>query len=75
MKSTIRTESKDVTYAGTSYDAYSGGTHVGTVSGSDIHAKKTREITTHEWDVYCECIYCGHRKSAKESKVEKGSWS
>lgn len=75
MKSTIRTESKDVTCAGTSYDVYSGGTHVGTVSGSDIHTKKTREITTHEWDVYCECIYCGHRKSAKESKVEKGSWS
>lgn len=75
VKTTTRTESRDVTYAGASYDVYSGGTCVGTVRGSDSHGKETREITTREWDVYCECIYCGHKKSVKEDKIEKGKWS
>lgn len=75
VKTTTRIETKDVTYSGSSYDVYSGGTHVGTVRGSDSHGKETREVTTREWEVYCECIYCGHKKSVKESDTEKGKWS
>lgn len=75
VKTTTRTESKDVTYSGASYDVYdSSGAHVGTARGSDSHAKLHRTITTHEWNVYCKCVFCGRTKNVKESKTEKSKW-
>ena len=72
---TEKYETRQRTYAGASYDVYSGGTHVGTITGPDTTVTESRKVTTETWDEYFECIHCKHRSTSGASKKEKEKWS
>lgn len=73
--SEVATQTRQRTYAGSSYDVYtSDGTHVGTIRGQDSTVEETREVTTEGWENIFRCEICGKTGSEKEFKTTKSSW-